>query len=83
MRVRMLPSVKFEVLLQDDDKTSFALLGLISGCVFQTLFLKDVLKAPDIGFEDFFLCAAKVWWKGRYQVLSGNYLIDQEKVWFK
>ncbi|PAM96354.1 hypothetical protein B4N84_02720 [Flavobacterium sp. IR1] len=57
--VKMLPSIKFEVLLQDDDKTSFALLGLISGCVFQTLFLKNFLKAADTSFEDCFCVQQK------------------------
>ncbi|MFH6959165.1 hypothetical protein ACHRV1_17360 [Flavobacterium aquidurense] len=66
--VRMLPSIKYEVLLQDDDKTSFALLGLISGCVFQTLFLKDFLKVPNTGFEDCFCMQQKC--GGRGDIIS-------------
>ncbi|QOG01081.1 hypothetical protein [Flavobacterium sp. MDT1-60] len=69
--VRMLPSIKFDVLLQDDDKTSFALLGLISGCVFQTLFLKDLLKVPGIGFEDCFCVQQKCGGRGDIRSFLG------------
>jgi hypothetical protein len=57
--VKMLPSIKFEVVTQDDDKTSSALLGFISGCVFQTLFLKDFVEMADIVFEDCFCLQQK------------------------
>jgi len=66
--VRMLPSIQYDVLLQDDDKTSFALLGLISGCVFQTLYLKEFLKDADVGFEDCFCMQQKC--GGRGDIMS-------------
>ncbi|MWB92925.1 hypothetical protein GON26_00970 [Flavobacterium sp. GA093] len=66
--VRMLPSIQYEVLLQDDDKTSFALLGLISGCVFQTLYIKEFLKDADVGFENCFCMQQKC--GGRGDIIS-------------
>lgn len=43
-RVKTLPGLKFGELIKDNDKTSFAILSLISGCSFQTIFLKEFLK---------------------------------------
>lgn len=51
--VKMVPSLKWAVLIQNNDKTSFALLGIISGCIFQTIFLKHFLQA-EVVFEDCF-----------------------------
>jgi len=51
--VKMLPSLKWAVLIENNDKTSFALLGIISGCIFQTIFLKHFLQA-EVVFEDCF-----------------------------
>lgn len=60
--VTVLPSVKFEVLIEDLDKTSFAILNLISGCIFQTIFLKEIIESK-VSFKDCFSlkdgCAGK------------------------
>lgn len=42
--VKVIPSTKFEVLVEDIDKTSFSILNVISGCIFQTIFLKEIIK---------------------------------------
>lgn len=51
--VKMLPSIPIEELVKDDEKTSFAMLGLISGCIFQTIFLREFLK-EGVDFEQCF-----------------------------
>ncbi|MGH2664844.1 hypothetical protein [Flavobacterium sp.] len=51
--VRMMPSVKWNVLVEDLDKTSFSMLGSISGCVFETVFLNEFLQ-KNVRFEDCF-----------------------------
>lgn len=51
--VKVIPSIKFEALIEDVDKTSFAFLNLISGCIFQTIFLKEILQTQDT-FENCF-----------------------------
>lgn len=51
--VKMIPSIKFNILVEDLDKTAFAMLGFISGCVFETFFRNEILKS-NIVFEDCF-----------------------------
>lgn len=51
--VRMVPSVKFSVLVEDLDKTSFSLLSFTSGCVFETVFRNEFLQNK-VFFEDCF-----------------------------
>ena len=42
--VETIPSIKHNVLVEDIEKTSFSILNLISGCIFQTIFIKEILK---------------------------------------
>ena len=51
--VKTLPEIKWEAIVKDIEKTSFTLLNLISGCLFQTYFLKEVLK-ENVNFYDCF-----------------------------
>ena len=39
--VRTVPAINFETLVKDSHKTAFAYIGLISGCVFQTIFYNE------------------------------------------
>ncbi len=42
--VKTLPEIKWESLVEDIEKTSFTLLNLISGCIFQTYYLRNFLN---------------------------------------
>lgn len=43
--VEMVPPIKFKILVADLDKTSFSILSIISGCLFETIFLKEFLDS--------------------------------------
>ena len=64
-----IPSIKHDVLVEDIEKTSFSIINLISGCIFQTIFIKEILK-NEISINDCF-CA-----KGK---CAGEY--DCHQVW--
>jgi hypothetical protein len=51
--VKMVPSVKWNILVEDLDKTAFSMLGFISGCVFETVFRNEFLQNKVL-FEDCF-----------------------------
>ncbi|MFD2910191.1 hypothetical protein ACFSX9_15785 [Flavobacterium ardleyense] len=51
--VKVIPSIKYEVLVEDIDKTSFSILNVISGCIFQTVFIKEIIK-NEISTKDCF-----------------------------
>ncbi|TRW25849.1 hypothetical protein FMM05_06405 [Flavobacterium zepuense] len=55
--VKIIPSVKFTDMVNDIQLTSFCLISTISGCVFQTIFLKDI--GVDVNFNDCFCLNAK------------------------
>lgn len=60
--VRTIPSIKLDELVEDIDKISFSFISLISGCIFQTFFLKELMQL-NIDFKDCFCvqenCAGK------------------------
>ena len=64
--VKTIPSINSNVLIENKNKTSFAILNLISGCMFQTVFLKEILNFKVV-FEDCF-CS-----KGRCAGLNDNH----------
>lgn len=51
--VKMVPPVKWNILVNDLDKTSFSILGMLSGCLFETIFLKEFLGS-DMKFTQCF-----------------------------
>lgn len=53
-QVSVKPSIKFEKLVLNIEFTAFAILSLISGCIFQTIYFYKIIGNKSITFQDCF-----------------------------
>jgi hypothetical protein len=51
--VKVVPSIKFDVLVEDEIKVSYSMITLLSGCIFQTIYLREIEKQI-VEFDDCF-----------------------------
>jgi hypothetical protein len=72
--VEALPKLPYLEIAKEDNKFAYSLIGLVSGCVFETIYFHNFLKENDKNFKDCFCmkgdCIGNGDWSSLNQILS-------------